>query len=58
MVKLVSIIVPCFNAEKWLREAIESCFQQSYKAIEVIVIDDGSSDGSLEVIKSYDGKLT
>lgn len=57
MAKLVSIIVPCFNAEKWLREAIESCFQQSYKLIEVIVIDDGSRDGSLEAIESYDGKV-
>lgn len=58
MAKLVSIIIPCFNADKWLSEAIESCFQQSYAAaIEVIVIDDGSQDGSLEIIKSYDGRL-
>ena len=57
MSKLVSIIIPCFNAEKWLKEAIESCFQQSYSPIEVIVIDDGSRDGSLEIIKSYDRRL-
>jgi glycosyltransferase involved in cell wall biosynthesis len=57
MVKLVSIIVPCFNAEKWIREAIESCLQQSYPLIEIIVIDDGSTDRSLEIIKSYQGKV-
>jgi len=57
MVKLVSIIVPCFNAERWIRDAIESCFQQSYPRIEVIVIDDGSTDRSLEIIKSYQSKI-
>ncbi|HLO51074.1 MAG TPA: glycosyltransferase [Kamptonema sp.] len=58
MAKLVSIIIPCFNAEKWLEEAIESCFEQSYTPIEVIVINDGSTDGSLDIIKSYNGRLT
>lgn len=57
MVKLVSIIIPCFNAEKWIRDAIESCLQQSYPLIEVIVIDDGSTDRSLEIIKSYHSKI-
>jgi glycosyltransferase involved in cell wall biosynthesis len=57
MMKLVSIIVPCFNAEKWIRESIESCLQQSYPLIEIIVIDDGSTDRSLEIIKSYQGKV-
>jgi glycosyltransferase involved in cell wall biosynthesis len=57
MVKLVSIIVPCFNAERWIRDAIESCFQQSYPRIEVIVIDDGSTDRSLEIIKSYQSRI-
>jgi glycosyltransferase involved in cell wall biosynthesis len=57
MAKLVSIIIPCFNAEKWIREAIESCFYQSYAPIEVIVIDDGSTDRSLEIIKSYERRL-
>ncbi|MDF0551739.1 glycosyltransferase [Kamptonema sp. UHCC 0994] len=57
MAKLVSIIIPCFNAETWVGEAIESCFKQSYTPIDVIVIDDGSTDGSLEIIKNYDGRL-
>ncbi|PMB27329.1 glycosyl transferase family 2 [Fischerella thermalis CCMEE 5198] len=57
MPKLVSIIIPCFNAEKWLREAIDSCLQQTYPHIEIIVIDDGSTDNSLEIIKSYGDKL-
>ncbi|MEA5502348.1 glycosyltransferase [Halotia wernerae UHCC 0503] len=57
MSKLVSVIIPCFNAEKWLAEAIDSCLKQTYSNIEIIVIDDGSTDNSLEIIRSYDNKI-
>lgn len=57
MDKLVSVIIPCFNAEVWLKEAIDSALNQSYSAVEIIVIDDGSTDASLEVIKSYGSRL-
>ncbi len=52
---LVSIIIPCYNAETWVAEAIESALAQTWLNKEVIVIDDGSTDKSLEVIKRYDG---
>ncbi|MEJ1973802.1 MAG: glycosyltransferase family A protein [Lacunisphaera sp.] len=52
---LVSIIIPCYNAETWVAEAIESALAQTWPNKEVIVIDDGSTDKSLEVIKRYDG---
>lgn len=55
--KLVSVIIPCFNAQIWLREAINSCLQQTYPHIEIIVIDDGSTDNSLEIIKSYGERI-
>ena len=54
MPKLVSVIIPCYNAETWLAEAIASLLNQTYPAIEIIVIDDGSTDGSLDIIKSYE----
>ncbi len=57
MEKLVSIIIPCFNKEKWLEQAINSCLNQTYSNIEIIVIDDGSTDNSLEIIKSYEDKI-
>lgn len=58
MEKLVSVIIPCFNAEKWLHEAIESCLNQTYTHLEIIIIDDGSTDNSLDIIKSYGDRVT
>ena len=43
---LVSIIIPCYNAARFLTETLESAFAQSYPHTEIIVIDDGSTDGS------------
>lgn len=50
---LVSIITPVYNGEKYIKECIESVLNQSYKNIEMIIIDDGSTDRSEEIIKSY-----
>jgi len=50
---LVSIIIPCYNAERYVGEAIESALAQTYPNKEVILIDDGSTDGSLDVIRSF-----
>lgn len=49
----VSILIPCYNAEKWIGLAIESALAQEYENKEVIVVDDGSTDKSFDVIKSY-----
>lgn len=50
---LVTVVIPCFNAERWIRQAIESVLNQSYPKIEVVVVDDGSTDGSLDVVRSF-----
>lgn len=55
---LVSIIIPCYNCEQYVAEAIDSALGQTYQNIEVIVIDDGSTDNSPAVIRSYGDRLT
>lgn len=47
----VSVIVPCYNHEKFIKESIQSIIDQDYQNIELIIIDDGSSDSSVKVIQ-------
>ena len=54
---LVSILIPCFNAERWIAQAIESGLGQTWAEKEIIVVDDGSEDGSLDVIKSFGNRI-
>lgn len=50
---LVSVIIPTFNSEKYLDRAINSVFNQSYKELEIILIDDYSTDKTSDLIKNY-----
>ncbi len=50
---VVSVIIPCYNQAKFLGEAIESVVRQNYRRFEVIVVDDGSIDGTAEVASGY-----
>jgi glycosyltransferase involved in cell wall biosynthesis len=52
----VSVITPLYNGEKFLSECIESVLTQTYKNFEYIIVDNCSSDGSLEIINNYCGK--
>jgi len=54
---LVSIVIPVYNGEKYLKYAIDSALAQTYKNIEILVINDGSSDGTEEIAKSYGNKI-
>lgn len=50
---LVSILIPVYNTEKYVAEAVESVLNQTYKNIEIIIVDDGSTDRSWEIIENY-----
>ncbi len=50
---LISIITVVYNGEKYLKQAIESVINQTYKNIEYIIIDGGSTDNTLNIIKNY-----
>lgn len=51
----VTLYIPCYNAEKYIDECLKSIFEQTYPINEIIVIDDGSSDSSLEMIRAFNG---
>ena len=53
---LVSIVIPVYNGSVYMREAIESALAQTYKNIEVIVVNDGSKDNTEEIALSYGDK--
>jgi glycosyltransferase involved in cell wall biosynthesis len=53
----VSIIIPCFNAEATIAETIESALAQTWQAIEIIVVDDGSTDRSAEILRRFSARI-
>ncbi len=55
---LVSVMIPAYNAGRYLGEALDSVFAQSHRPIEVIVVDDGSEDGTAQVAESYGDRIT
>ena len=55
-VPTISVVVPCFNARKTLASSLESILRQSFADFEVVWFDDGSTDGSAEVVESYAGR--
>lgn len=52
----ISVIVPVYNVEKYLRECLDSVLAQTLKSIEIICVNDGSTDSSLEILKEYEEK--
>ncbi|MGL5057386.1 MAG: glycosyltransferase [Fusobacteriaceae bacterium] len=52
----VSVVIPVYNVELYLKEALDSVINQTLKEIEIIVVNDGSTDGSFEIIKEYKEK--
>jgi glycosyltransferase involved in cell wall biosynthesis len=55
--RVVSIVIPCRNAGPWIADAILSALSQTYSSVEVIVVDDGSTDESRDIIRSFGGRI-
>ena len=49
----ISVIIPVYNVKEYLKECIDSVINQSYKNLEIILIDDGSTDGSEKICDDY-----
>lgn len=49
----VSVIIPAYNAEKWVTKCLESIINQNYKNLEIIVLNDGSTDGTLPILNAF-----
>uniref|UniRef100_UPI004028005A glycosyltransferase family 2 protein n=1 Tax=Eubacterium sp. TaxID=142586 RepID=UPI004028005A len=48
---LVSVVIPVYNAEKYLREALDSIINQTYINLEIVCVDDGSTDSSFQILE-------
>lgn len=56
MTPLVSILIPAYNAEKWLREAVKSAIDQTWPKKEIIIVDDGSVDNTFMIAREFESK--
>ena len=55
---LVSVVIPVYNSEKFLEECLNSILTQSYRNIEIIAVDDGSTDASSDILERYSDKIS
>ena len=54
---LVSIVIPCYNVEKWVADALDAALQQQYSPIEIIAVDNSSQDNTLSILKGYENRF-
>ena len=53
---MITVIIPIYNVEKYLRNCLESVINQTFADLEIICINDGSTDNSLQILKEYQKK--
>lgn len=50
---MVSILIPCYNGQEFIKRCLDSCLKQTYKDIKIIIVNDGSTDNSKQIIEQY-----
>jgi glycosyltransferase involved in cell wall biosynthesis len=53
----VSVIIPAYNAQRYVGEAIESALAQTYPDFEIVAVDDGSTDATLSILRSFEPRI-
>lgn len=53
----VSVIVPVYNGKKYINKCVNSILRQTFKDIEIILVDDGSTDNTLDILREYEKKF-
>ena len=53
----VSVVIPCYNRDAYIAQTVESVLNQTWKNLELVVVDDGSTDGSLQVLQRYQDQI-
>ena len=53
MSKIISVVIPCYNVEKYIEECLNSICRQTYSDLEIICVDDGSTDSTVKIIENY-----
>jgi glycosyltransferase involved in cell wall biosynthesis len=54
---LISVVIPCYNRQDYIQEAVDSALKQTWENTEVIVVDDGSTDDSVKLLQSYESRI-
>ncbi len=57
MVSLVSVVIPLYNAQSYIAAALDSILNQTYSDLEVVVVDDGSTDDGAAIARDYDERV-
>ena len=53
---MISVIIPVYNAEQYIKRCLNSVLNQTFNDYEIIMVNDGSTDGSLEILKKYESQ--
>lgn len=54
---MISVIIPVYNVEEYIKECLDSLLMQTYKDLQILIVDDGSTDKTMDIVKEYENKF-